>query len=79
MSEIPLDKFEKSDLVIKLHNQGHTYRDIAHIAHVSVRDIKPILKKYERKLETKKCEENNHSHQIKKLSLSSNFYSFSKR
>jgi hypothetical protein len=44
MSEIPLDKFEKSDLVIKLHNQGHTYRDIAHIAHVSVRDIKPILK-----------------------------------
>jgi hypothetical protein len=52
--EIPLNKFEKQDLVIKLHNEWKTYSEIAHIAHVSLRDIKPILKKYERKLENKK-------------------------
>ena len=44
----PLNKFEKRDLVIKLHNEGKTYSEIAHIAHVSLRDIKPILKKYEK-------------------------------
>jgi hypothetical protein len=68
MSEIPLNKFEKRDLVIKLQNEGKTYREIASIAHVSLRDIKPILKKYERKLESKK-EENNQK--IKKPSISS--------
>ena len=65
---ISLNKFEKRDLVIKLHNEGKTYSEIAHIAHVSLRDIKPILKKYERKLEFKK--EENHQ-KIKKPSLSS--------
>lgn len=57
---IPLNKFEKHDLVIKLHKEGKTYREICHNARISPRDIKPILKKYERKkrLETKK-EENN--------------------
>jgi len=66
----PLNKFEKHDLVIKLHSEGKTYREIAHIAHVSLRDIKPILKKYERKLETKK--ENNPSNQkTKNPSISS--------
>lgn len=49
MSEVPLNKFEKQNLVIGLYKKGHIYRDIAHIAHVSVRDIKPILKEYERK------------------------------
>ena len=58
---IPLNKFEKRDLVIKLYKEGQTYRDIAHIAHVSLRDIKPILKKYEQK-ETKR-EANNQSNQ----------------
>src|SRR5688572_2741754 len=71
MSEIPLNKFEKRDLVIKLHNEGKTYRDIAHIAHVSARDIKPILQKYERKLETKKGENNPLNQMIKKPSISS--------
>jgi len=47
MSEIPLNKFEKRDLVIKLHKEGKTYREIAHIAHISPRDIKLIIKKYE--------------------------------
>ena len=44
MSEIPLNKFEKRDLVIKLHKEGKTYREIAHIAHISPRDIKLIIK-----------------------------------
>jgi hypothetical protein len=72
MASIPLNKFEKCDLVIKLHKEGKTYSEIAHIAHVSLRDIKPILKKYERKVETKKGEVNNQK--IKKLSLSSQAY-----
>jgi hypothetical protein len=53
---IGLNKFEKRDLVIQLHKKGKTYSEIAHIAHVSLRDIKPILKNYERKLETKRGE-----------------------
>ena len=40
MSEIPLNKFKKRDLVIKLHKKGKTYREIAHIANVSLGDIK---------------------------------------
>jgi hypothetical protein len=57
MFEIPLNKFEKRDLVIKLHNEGHTYREICHMAHVSPRDIKPILKKSEQNIETIKRKE----------------------
>jgi len=71
MTEIPLNKFEKRDLVIKLHKEGKTYREIAHIARISPRDIKLILKKYERQLENKKRKENNQEPTIKKLSLSS--------
>ncbi len=59
--EVPsLNKFEKRDLVMKLHKEGRTYSEIAHIAHVSIRDIKPILKKFERKLksETKRKGDN---------------------
>ena len=56
MYEIPLNKFQKHDLVIKLHNEGKTYRDICHIAHVSPRDIKAILES-EQKLETNKRKE----------------------
>lgn len=72
MFEIPLNKFEKRDLVIKLHNEGKTYREIAHIAHVSIRDIKPILKEYERKkrLENNKRRKGDNK-ETKKISLSS--------
>ena len=70
---IPLNKFEKYDLIIKLHKEGKTYSEIAHIAHVSVRDIKPTLKKYERKLEYNKGKENN---QTKEPSLSSSSRAF---
>ena len=74
MSEIPLNKFEKRDLILSLLKEGKTYREICHIAHVSPRDIKPIAKEYERKkrLETNKGKEkDNQSTQIKKLSISS--------
>ena len=56
MSEIPLNKFEKRDLILRLLKEGKIYREICRIAHVSPRDIKPIAKEYERKkrLETNK-------------------------
>ena len=80
MSEIPLNKFEKHDLVIRLHNEGKTYREIAHIAHISPRDIKPILKKYEQNLENKKRrkEINQETTKAKKLSLSSQAFTLFK-
>ena len=77
MSEIPLNKFEKRDLVIRLLNEGKTYREVCHLAHVCPRDIKPIAKEYERKkrLEDKKGEQKNRANQnIKKLSKSSQAY-----
>jgi IS30 family transposase len=61
-----LNQWEKQELIIKLRKDGKTYREIAHIAGVSLRDIKPTLRKYERKLQTKKGEENNQK--IKKIS-----------
>ena len=76
MSEIPLNKFEKRDLVLRLLKEGKTYREICSIAHVSPRDIKPIEKEYYRKkrLQTKKGKENNQNGQIKKPSISSQAY-----
>ena len=73
MSETPLNKFEKRDLILSLLKEGKTYRDICHIAHVSPRDIKPILKKYEqhKRLENNKRKENTQTTTQKKLSLSS--------
>jgi len=63
-----LNQREKQELIIKLRKEeGKTYREIAHIAKVSLRDIKPTLRKYERKLQTKKGEENNQK-TTKKLS-----------
>ena len=71
MSEIPLNKFEKRDLILKLLKEGKIYREICHIAHVSPRDIKPIAKEYERKkrLETNIRKEK--KNQTKKPSISS--------
>ena len=71
-----LNKFEKHDLVIKLCKEGKTYSEIAHIAHVSLRDIKPILKKYEQKLKTKKGENNPSNQNIKKLSNNIIFFCY---
>ena len=75
----PFNKFEKRDLVIKLHKEGKTYREIAHIAHISPRDIKPIIKKYEQNLESnKRMKENNQEPMTKKLSLSSQSFTLFK-
>jgi len=63
-----LNQREKQELIIKLRKDGKTYREIAHIAKVSLRDIKPTLRKYERKLQTKKGEENKQKTTTKKLS-----------
>ena len=73
MSEIPLNKFEKRDLILRLLKEGKTYREICHIAHVSPREIKPIAKEYERKkrLVNNKRKENTHEPTTKKLSKSS--------
>ena len=69
---IPLNKFEKRDLVLRLLKEGKTYREICHIAHVSPRDIKSIEKEYYRKkqLENKKVKENNQQTTTKKPSIS---------
>ncbi len=71
MSEIPLNKFEKRALILRLLKEGKTYREICHIAHVSPRDIKPIAKEYDRKkrLETNKSKEK--KNRTKKPSISS--------
>jgi transposase len=42
-----LTRHEK-ELIVELYNQNKTYKEIAKIARVSVRDIKPILEKAER-------------------------------
>ena len=73
MSEIPLNKFEKRDLILRLLKEGKTYRDICRIAHVSPRDIKPIAKEYDKKkrLVTNKRKKNTQEPTTKKLSKSS--------
>jgi transposase len=43
-----LTRHEKEKLIVELYNQGKNYKEIAKIARVSVRDIKPILEKAER-------------------------------
>jgi hypothetical protein len=78
MSEILLNKFEKRDLVIKLHKEGKTYREICHMAHIAPRDIKPILKKYEQNLENSKRRKENNQPTTKKLSLSSQAFTLFK-
>jgi hypothetical protein len=71
MSEIPLNKFEKRDLILRLLKEGKTYREICHIAHVSPRDIKPIAKEYERKKRLETNIRNEKKNQTKKPSISS--------
>jgi hypothetical protein len=41
-----LNRFDQEELVVELRNQGKTYREIAKLAQISPRDIKPILDKY---------------------------------
>ena len=46
-----LTKHEKEKLILDLLNQEKTYKQIAKIARVSVRDIKPVLEKAEKERE----------------------------
>ena len=71
MSEIPLNKFEKQDLILRLLKEGKTYRDICRIAHVSPCDIKPIAKEYERKKRLENNKRKEKKNQTKKPSISS--------
>jgi hypothetical protein len=47
---------EKKDLVIQLHKEGKTQREIAQVAHMSVRDISKIIRKFEGVSEDKSLE-----------------------
>ena len=59
-------------MVIELHKQGKTIKEIAAIVHKNFRDISRIIKKYERQKELQaKREESNQSSQPKKPSISS--------
>ena len=40
-----LNKQEKEELVIKLHKEGKSIRQIAHVAHLSFTDIGSIIRK----------------------------------
>lgn len=46
-----LTRQEKEKLILDLYNQGKTYKQIAEIARVSPRDIKPVLEKAEKERE----------------------------
>lgn len=72
---------EKEKLILDLYNQGKTYQQIASIARVSVRDIKPVLEKAEKERErelgitTQEGKENDsNNHQPQKSSVASQAY-----
>jgi DNA invertase Pin-like site-specific DNA recombinase len=46
-----LTRQEKEKLILDLYNQGNTYKQIAQIARVSPRNIKPVLEKAEKERE----------------------------
>ena len=74
------NKFEKEKMVIELHKQGKTIREISKIVKKNFRDISKIIKAYERNKELQaKREESNQSSQIKKPSISSQALFFSKK
>ena len=43
--QVVLNKQEKEELVIRLHKEGKTFRDIASAAHLSFTDIRSIIRK----------------------------------
>ena len=49
---------EKEKYVLKLREEGKTYRDIAHELLISPREIRKILKKANDEMEEKRKEEN---------------------
>lgn len=76
-----LTRQEKEKLIIDLYNQGKNYKQIAAIARVSVRDIKPVLEKAEKEREnelgitTQQVNKGNvNSHQTQRKTDSSQAY-----
>ena len=76
-----LTREEKDKLIRDLYDQGKTYKEIAREARVSVRDIKPVLEKAQRKreielgIETQEGEENRRNNsQPQKPSLAGRAY-----
>ena len=49
--EMVLTRQEKEKLILDLYNEGRTYKQIAEIARVSPRDIKPVIEKAEKERE----------------------------
>ena len=47
---------EKKNLVIHLHKEGKTQREIAQVAHMSIRDISRIIRKLDGIIEEKSIE-----------------------
>ena len=73
---VPLNKFEKEKMVIELHKQGKTIRQIAPEVKMSFRDISKIIKAYDKKVsfELKKENTNPSSQKIKKQSISTQVF-----
>jgi DNA-binding CsgD family transcriptional regulator len=76
-----LTRQEKEKLILDLYNQGKTYQQIAAIARVSVRDIRPVLEKAEKERENELGitpqqvnEGNINSHQTQRKTNSSQAY-----
>lgn len=63
-----LTREEREKQVVELYEQGYTYKQIAGLARISVRDIKPILKMAEKEKEKarQKKGESNRVVQVKK-------------
>jgi hypothetical protein len=64
-----LNKQEKKELVIKLANEGRTTRDIAQMAHVSLRDIGDIIRKASGDNEPSETDEQKKERELKNKTL----------
>ena len=61
-------------MVIELHKQGKTIRQIAPEVHMAFRDISKIIKAYDKKISFEPKKENNQSNKIKRCSKNSRAY-----
>jgi hypothetical protein len=56
--QVVLNKQEKEELVIRLHKEGKTVREIAHAAHLSFTDIGSIIRKIDGQGDETSCLKN---------------------
>jgi transposase len=61
-----LTREEREKQVVELYEQGHTYKQIAGLARISVRDIKPILERKEKEKEKARQKESDRVIQVEK-------------